>query len=385
MDATNWLKRLREAKDDGISELTLRLVAPGHTVPEVKERIIALQPLPGNLEWPGDMHPSCQAILRFWDEPSQGKRPFDVISTAVDLAAIACLASGRRIEVAPEMPVRIEGQEGKKLLGVANLGDRSTIGPVPDDLADRFEALLAQLDGLDDTERDPLGASINLHHAAVLLARHDLRSAYVLLVAAVEVLSEAFGPTMTAWEHRTDAEAWESLFEAEGLTDAQSAAIRDQLQESNYGRLRRTFAEYGVERLPDEFESRHLSAWTYKISLQPRKWGAPSEETVRVGDVMPETPDDLRRCLKKTYDLRSRMVHRGDDLQPLDTILFEGHRVDPSRPLPFALLRQIVVQLIERELAERAEPQDLPAVKASWDAGAPTDTGTPAASDPQER
>lgn len=82
----------------------------------------------------------------------------------------------------------------------------------------------------------------------------------------------------------------------------------------------------------------------------------------RVSDLLPHDRELLKSLLKETYRARSKFVHEGDRVEFLKGIRFEGTPLTPGLPLPFAVLRSILRELIQIEVTERANPGNLPDV-----------------------
>jgi hypothetical protein len=219
---------------------------------------------------------------------------------------------------------------------------------------------VARLRSLDPGDLSTIGAAIKLHYGAVLLHDRDLRSAYVLLVAAPEVLSRRFGSPPRDWQSWDESEKWDSLFQGHKLSDNAAAAIKALLFNSDRLRLRATFSSYGSQCVQDSFWDQSLEDWQFSYNLPAGHWSGPTCQNAPIRELLPVDRDVLALALKKAYDLRSGAVHAGDDVGLLDVGLRQSVSVSGSRALPFPLLRALVARLVEQELTARGAIAKLP-------------------------
>jgi hypothetical protein len=91
--------------------------------------------------------------------------------------------------------------------------------------------------------------------------------------------------------------------------------------------------------------------------------GSTFQEVRKISECIDNDPVLLKKALKKSYEARSGFVHSGNPVAFLASLLFSGNKVQPDAPLPFAILRSILVELIETKLEETALPSNLPDVK----------------------
>jgi hypothetical protein len=187
------LKRLSVASPEDLRENLFRALIPGSDPFEVRDHIVALQPLGPVPHRFGDVSPVSAVLLRYLETTETSARLADNHGVAAELGALVCLASGRRFEVAMEYTVKVEGSPQTFFLGYAGVADRKLHGPLPNDLPARLESLLRKVASLPVDDLASLGAAANLHYGSILLCERDIRSAYLLLVAGLEVLSRAYG------------------------------------------------------------------------------------------------------------------------------------------------------------------------------------------------
>ena len=131
-------------------------------------------------------------------------------------------------------------------------------------------------------------------------------------------------------------------------------------------RLTETFAQYGSQRLRDSFWRGEWDEWHFPIHITSggAKWMG-REQLVQkaVEVVVPRDRSLLRKALRKSYAVRSGLVHRGRRLPITDSLLFPDKGVSEDRPLPFSVLRAVLVELIDAELRQRSKPVPLPDIK----------------------
>lgn len=360
-----WLRRLKDATPENLSEAIFRVMLLGDGPIGFTDTIVKLEPVGRVAERPGSTEPTALSFLRFYD--IRGTQP--TMTSAVvasEIGSLLALASDRRIEVAMELMLTVQGrpQTEKTLLPLGSVLDRRARGPLPADLREEFIQLAGRLSSLSADDVAAVGDAANLHYAALLLAELDIRSAYVLLVAALEVLSRAYGNPPSDWTDWEDSARWDAVMTAAGLSLQQSEAIRAQLLSDKHLRLKATFREYVATQLPEEFLSGTWTEWMRPVSIADgvSKWGALQARERPMRTIVPDRAT-LRSALGRTYDLRSGIVHKGDDVRLMDVGLREGAPIGPKEPLPYPLLRQVVRSLIMHELSKRSSPQPLPDIR----------------------
>lgn len=337
------------------------MLVAGDQPPTLPPAMVAIEPLALAANRPGDGGPFTTVLLRFLDLEEQSKNLETSCGVASELAAMLCLTSGRRLEVAPEIKVRMEGRDAVSFLGISTTVDRTLTGPPRPDSGARFLDWLSRVPSLTSEDRNALGAASQLHYGSVLLCHSDIRSAYVLLVGALEVLSRRYSTPASDWLSWEDHEEWEALFEREAMATQQRQAIRAQLLRNRHLRLKLTFRNYVVGSLPESFWDQPWQEWMHSYDLLAGKWqSATKSADLRIADLIPRERTILSKALGRTYDLRSGLLHRGEDLKVFATSIPSGFHLTGSAPVPYALLRSILAALIEHEFLRTSVPSPLP-------------------------
>ncbi len=352
-----WLERLKSAKQESLRELVVPVITPGTQSLDLTDLIVATEPksvLPGR---PGDTGPISLALLRYLDTRTASENLKDDEVLRQELNALFCLVSDRRVVIPNVMAVRMEGLPTLTFLAYGATADHRLHGPMPADLKTEIQTALSQVFGLPDNAQAPLGAAARLHQSAVQLFESDIRSAYLLLVAGIEVLSRAFGKPPEDWEKWEQHASWENLFQDGGFASDQRALVRSKLMKDRQLRLKGTFREYASTRVPDQFWEEKWQNWMFPFNITSGSWEEitlTDESTVQ--DHLPKDRVALSRALGHSYDLRSGLVHEGAVLNLMDsTIPFEG-RVSYDGPLPFSLLRSLLRSLIRTEIQRSSVP-----------------------------
>lgn len=334
----------------------VRLIVPGIDGINLENAIVDLMPLTGTLKRPGEGNPSKLVLLTFLlaaDQPNSS-------AVASEIAALLALAANRRIEALPEVPVRMEGQDTHYFLGYSTIADRLLHSPIPADTTNRFLQYLARIGSLPKPSLLALSAAVSLHYGSALLSQTDVRSAYLLAVAGLEVLSRQYGDPPLTWTDWPGAAQWDDLFTSTGLTQSQRDQLRDALLQDKQLRLKRTFCRYVATRLPNTFWDDTWEEATYTMQLPGGHIDpTPHVTTHYVRDFLPRDRERLARDLADSYDLRSGAVHAGKNLDLLETALRPRMETPPG-PLPYATLRAILSSLITHELLNASQPGPLP-------------------------
>lgn len=329
-----------------------RVFHAGHRPGLAPPGIVALEPQEPLPSRPGDTGPTYVSYLRFPDVLPISEQ---VLNVAEEIGGLLCLCSRRRVVVPLEVPVSVKGGNGRlSFLPYGGGLDRELNGPLPPDIIARFEALLANIATLSDSKAASIGSAVMLHYAACALVERDVRSAYVLLVAAIELLSREFGLPSREWSAWEDGHGWDELFGTILLTEPQRSAIRARLLANRQLRLKRTFIEYGAETIPDSFWSVTFEQWGYTYRPQTNDWGDPTLSPVLISQVLPKDRAILARSLARTYDARSAYVHRGSPFDQAASLRRRDIPVDGSQPLPYQLLRVLVRELLLHQIGAAA-------------------------------
>lgn len=360
---TSWLQRLPVPP---VSAVTVhsRVFVPGEAALDLDGWLLATFPQKNFPQTFKSGAPEAMAVLRFVDTPEAAQSLVETQRLLADFAALLSLALGRRVEIPFEAAVSVQDSERMFFVSYAQILDRTLLGPIPFNPQSLLAELLARVATLSADDTGTIGDAASLLHAATLVFDQEPRSAYTLLVAALEVLSRAYGTAPTEWAAWEDAQSWNDQFALLNLTEAQVNALRGQLMLDKHLRLRGTFRSYCCERPNDDFWNLEYDEWVYPVNAQTGVPMSPTlDRTRRVGDVLPKDRSVLARCLGHSYDLRSRFVHRGHWVGPTDLTLSHGGTVEAKNPLPFSILRQLVSTLIIEELRSRSSVGLLPDIQ----------------------
>lgn len=361
-----WVNRIASLDHTRLAECLYRVFAPGKAPLDLNDWLIAANPgheVPAGYRGCG---PESVSLLRLLDE-NRPDRPIQEHQRLVlELAAAMTLALGRRIEIPHEIATRIEGEARITLAPYGQTIDPSSVAPLPKDPLPAIERVLGLIAGLPGNDQTPIGSAATMYHGALLLFDREIRAAYTLLVAGIEVLSRSYGSPPMEWADWDESRKWDEQFIHLELNADQCDAIRQNLLENKQLRLKATFRAYASKRLKVSFWSRNLDEWWYDINALTGEWGdGHITGTCRVKDVLPEDRIGLARSLGKSYDLRSGIVHQGAWTEPLKLALPYRTQVDFNTALPFSILREILGELIMTELTERSEPANLPDIRLS--------------------
>jgi hypothetical protein len=175
------------------------------------------------------------------------------------------------------------------------------------------------------------------------------------------MMSRVYGAPPTKWSDWEDSPTWDEFFASLELKEVQCNLFREKLMADKHLRLKETFRTYGSA-LPDNFWSMDCEQWTYPITLGVG-WGDPVSDAVPIQDIVPQDRHVVRSALGKTYDLRSAMVHRGHYLHTTEVSLRAATAISASKPLPYTVLRAILVSMIRHEFNKRSARADLPDIE----------------------
>lgn len=268
------------------------------------------------------------------------------------------------MEIRQTISAKQEGASEVAFMGYEGIFDSRIQGPFEGSLTTPLTVFLSKLESLSDEHIATLGAALNLHYAATLLFDRDLSAAYVLLVSGIEMLSRAYGLPPERWEEWDQSQDWDAWMDETGIAGAQREALIRRLLKDKQLRLAETFSTYASTRLRPSFWDVDLDGWIYGINLPGGTHAAPHKASSRkIGECIDNDPILLKKALKKSYEARSGFVHSGNPVAFLTSLLFSGNKVQPDAPLPFAILRSILVELIEAKLEETALPSNLLDVK----------------------
>ncbi len=342
-----WLHRIRLSRESERSPHIARMFHAGHLRPAAFTKNLSIQPLGRLPVRPGDTGPESVAVLQFPDVLPLSER---TLMLAEEIGALFCLVTRRRTAVPLELPISVKGSNTINFLPYGGGIDRELIGPLPDDALIRLSRALTSVGALTPDDTAMLGAATKLHYGACLLVERDVRSAYVLLVAALEVLSRKYGVPPREWSAWEDSSGWDSVFSQLTLNQDQQEVLRQKLLDNRHLRLKRTFCEYAANAIPTTFWDLAWEQWSYTYHVKEECWSEATPAPIPVAEIIPRDRAVLRRALAKSYDIRSLYVHRGDEFDVAGSLRQLDMPLTGDQPLPYQFLRLIVGELILHEL-----------------------------------
>lgn len=364
----DWVAELESLSKDPAQGTLVhqRMLVPGEEPLRMKKGFFSVEPKQA-VEAIGKT-PRAFSVLTWIGKQTENQLKVAEIGTGI--GALLAIITNRRVEVLSEVPLRQEGHPRRfAFTPLTTLPDRSVYGPVdsPETLNKRFKERLSQLCSLSDDDAEAIGAAISLHHGATLLFEEDVAAAYVLLVAAIETLSQRFGFPPSDWKQWDEHVTWEQFISAEGLSDTQSQALRKKLMSNRQIRLKATFANYVRSETPDELWNTRLRDWSFTIVMNDGN-ATFGERTILQEEpftkLLPKDRDLLFSAARASYDARSGYVHQGTRVVTLASTLFGlVNGAQAGQPLPFAALRAILRALILKELDSRSSDFKLPGVR----------------------
>ncbi len=359
-----WLKRLQQAQPQTLREYLLPALGPGFKGLDLSDCIVATE-LKGTLiSRIGDTGPISVALFKYLDVAQESSNLKNTEEIGNEFAAILSLATERRITIPNTISLSIDGSNSIFFLPYGAAADPRLNGPIPSNLEETVHELLERIAGLPEEYRPVLGAAAQLHHSAIELFENDLRSAYLLIVSGIEVLSREFGSPPTAWEDWEDCSVWKKTFISANLSDEQRHIICSRLMKDRSLRLKATFQEYASTRIHDSFWNESWEDWMSPYNASEGKWGKPNLiKSQHMRDVLPRDRKLLSKMLGESYNMRSRLIHRGEFLALVDSTIPIAPSNDAKKPLPFAVLRSILKRLIQEELVAYGKPVPLPQIR----------------------
>lgn len=356
-----WIRDPATATGNELSWNIRRVLFPG-TPYEIDNALIRLEPLAQAAPHPGS-YPQGISLLRWLDRRDPSFPRTQRISEG--FCAVLSHVSGARIELADEIPLRLEGAETTTFAPFGGAPDPSLYGPAPDDLKARFDDAISLLASLENGDLAVIGAAMELHYASALLFEKHLSSAYLLLVSALEILSRRYGQPPTDFEKWDQHEGWSRVFGQVDLSEVQRTLIIDELMKDKQLRLGQTFVEYGSSRVPESFWDEEIIDWTFPIHAQQgRHLVREPERRYTIADVLPKDRSMLKRALSRTYAARSGYVHAGRrGIDFVADISAAAREPGDDKPLPFKVLRHLVREIVHIELTEHGRPIQLPDIR----------------------
>jgi|GEM_PF-2580178 len=359
-----WLRRLQQAQPPMLREYSLPALGPGYEGLDLSDCIVATEPKGTLVSRLGDTGPVSAALFKYLDVVRESSNLKGTEELGNEFAAILSLATERRITIPNTISVSIAGSNSILFIPYGAAADPRLNGPIPSNLEQTIHELLERIAGLPEEYRPVLGAAAQLHHSAIELFENDLRSAYLLIVSGIEVLSRAFGSPPTAWEDWEDCSVWEKTFVSANLSEGQRHSIRSRLMKDRNLRLKATFQEYASTRIPDSFWNEPWEDWMSPYNANEGKWEKPHLiKAQHMHDVLPQDRKLLSSMLGESYNMRSRLIHRGEFLAFVDSTVPLAPSNDAKKPLPFAVIRSILKCLILEELEAYGTPISLPQIR----------------------
>ena len=357
-----WLRRLADiTPESGPAVHLFRLLVPGFEPLDVADWFLSVDPqgpLPSDVRASG---PESLSLIRLPDLPGRETNIHERHRLGADLACLFSLALNVRVLIPHAISINIPKLNKQLFQPFSHIIDRSILGPVPKEPKRRLETYLNSIAGLAQDDLATIGAASSSYHAALLLFDREARAAYTLLVAGIEVLSRKYGAPPTDWGEWEESNSWDTFITDQKLTSSQAGAIRARLMRDKQLRLGATFRNYAASRLSDAFWEKPWEEWIYGINANDGTWLPANPLAARtISDILPKDRIGLQKALGKSYGLRSSIVHEGDWVELLSLAPPPVPALDLSRPLPFAILRAILAELIWLEISSRSKPCQLP-------------------------
>lgn len=348
-----FVERLSAAVDDGsnsaLSVNHRRIVVPAAAHFSLEGTILRTLPVQ-TFQRPG--HSAEVIQLLEWLDITSSNDGYDLAinDLGIDLTACLALAAGRRIDYAVEWPMKHEDSPTTTFFAVGHAYDSELLGPPEGGLLGRFEMVVRSLTALPERQATALLGAIRMRNAASCLVESDYSSAYGLLVAALETLSQAFASSPNSWEVFHDSLSWDKWIEVEGLDSGQADRLRSRLLGMGPIRIKQTFVEYVVAGLDPQFWKQSVHRFVPDIVMGEGgaregegRWEVASEVELLV----PSNSEDLRSRLRKTYDARSKFIH--ESLRPSQIALFPVPGI-ARQPLGLKALRRVLEYLLWKEI-----------------------------------
>lgn len=340
-----------------------RILLPGRKGFRV-EGIVRIDPVQ-RVDGPGGM-PQIMSTIGWISSQSFSENFEKTRKLTTALGGLISLTLDRRIEIPNEIPISMEDNPQRLTFLPTDFAfDRSIFEDViPCDLDGRLRETLLCLFALTDRQQEAIISAIELHYAACQLLAFDLRSAYTLLVAGIETLSQTFGNPPTDWSDWHEATSWERFIKVQNLSESQAAALRAKLvKKGSHLRLQETFSSYASTRVPDTFWDEEWDEHAYQYDM-PRGCLTDTYEVIdhiKISNIVPHDRGALKSALRQSYNARSGYVHAGKHSIDLYAALAFPRGDDfPNKPLPFLVLRGILCLLIQTELdVEPIDPKEI--------------------------
>lgn len=280
-----WLSRIA----DGIAFKTnqFRLLVPGNTRLSVDNWWVAVDargPALASHSWGVPQASSTLHILDTQENRSLAEQQ----RLAAELAAMFSLALGRRVDVPLEVAISLPPGNRVLFAPYGQVPDRSVVGPIPEGSAELICDITKKVRRLPEKHQEILGDANGLLDATLLLFDREVRAAYTLLIAGIEVLSRAYGNPPTDWHEWHDSAVWDDMFVSEELTAKQKEAVRQRLMKNQHLRLKATFRSYASRTVSESLWDQSLDEWIYEVDAssgamrEPRFLAGP-----KIGEILP--------------------------------------------------------------------------------------------------
>lgn len=363
---TSWLKRLRNIDHGQIIRHLFRVYVPGKQPLDITNWLIECEPRPIYSRNPNQNVTETMSVGWLVDEKRNLTSLFDQQRLSVELGALFSFALDRRVSIPFEVSLNIQGTDQYIFTPYSEIVDRTILGPIHSDSLSRIVALFSSIQNLSEADQGTIGDAISLYHASMILFDKEIRSAYTLIIAGMEVLAMAYGDPPKEWTDWEDHKKWETLFDRIELSCEQSEQIKFEMLRNRNLRLKATFRKYCNERLSDAFWDNEYEEWMNPLDGNK---GVRMEQFLykkrKISETLPKDRGLLCKLLGISYDLRSKFVHRGHWLGPIDLASPPNGLVPPDKPIPYSILRQLFCELIKSEISDRSSPSDLPDCKLS--------------------
>jgi len=358
----NWLRRVADiTPDGGLAVRLFQVLVPGFEPLDIANWLISVDPqgaLPSNIHASG---PESLSMIRLPDLPGREANIHECHQLGSDLASLFSLALNVRVIIPHAFNINVPQLNRLIFQPFSQIIDRSILRPVPNDPKQRIETYLIKIAGLAEEDLSTISAACSVYHASLLLFDREARVAYTLLVAGIEILSRKYGAPPTDWTEWEESDSWDNFIATQDYTSFQAAAIRERLMRDRQLRLGATFCNYAAYRLSDDFWEKPWEEWIYGINANEGTWLPANPMDARiVSDILPKDRAGLQKALGKSYGLRSSIVHAGDWVELLGLSPPPVPALDLNRPLPFAILRAILAELIWQEISTHTKSCCLP-------------------------
>lgn len=375
LNLVSWLNSLREAVKAGspdnpprISRLHKRVIYPSqepiHGAGFLRFQGLQRYPRPG--------HGNEALSVVSWHLPYSGDPDHLANSLlARSVGAVLSLALDRSIEVPAELPWTVQDSGITSFLPLDVGYDRVLHGPLPEIniINETFEELASKIGGLQEEDVVTIGSAIEMHYGACLIYKHDISSAYVLVVGALETLSARYADPAIDWNAWDKAPDWDEFAKQQDLTQEQRKALREKLLADRQIKLGERFANYVEGAFANRTWLQDWEEWTWSIDGSTGDFsGGGWAQNPNIRTSVPEEPRELRKAIKKSYAARSGFVHSGkQDINLPAEAARQVQSYEGKEPLPFTVLRAALARLIRQELDTRAGTFEFPDIVGLFD------------------